>query len=115
LIRFRLRRHPSDGELLAFCDNELPAAERSFLQAHILRCQACQRQADELLEGQQRLGEILPGFPESLLEQGRNALLNSRLECGVDPDNLVSILGVNASRASCRLIEDLLGGAAVPG
>lgn len=115
MIRIRIRRHPSAGELLANCHGELPGPERSLILAHLKECPRCREAAAELLSTEAQLGSQLPPFPETLLEQGKETLLRAARGCTIDEDSLSALFGGRASIASCRMIEELLGAAATPG
>lgn len=114
MIRIRIRKHPSPGDLLALWHGELPGPERSRVLAHQRDCTQCSATAAELLRAEAELSAQLPPFPETWLEMGREALLRSARPCALDSDSLTALLGRGARKASCHMIEELLGAESVP-
>jgi len=73
--------HVKDGEIKAFQDGELSAAERQRVEYHLERCEKCQRRAEILLERAQSVNLFLSTLNPDLLDAPQPAnLARARLE-----------------------------------
>lgn len=114
MIRFRLRRHATNGELAAYVDGQLAPAVKSRVVSHLEECNQCRSLAAELREGTVTLESVLPPFPAGLLASGRDRLLAAAVDCRLDLETMKALFGSQARLQSCRMVNELLGAGSVP-
>lgn len=115
MIRFRWRRHPREGQLAAYSDNELRGPERVWVAKHLEGCERCLAEAESYGRVERLLEERLAELPESLLEAAKERLLNANLDCTLDPRTRSVLFGAADASYSCRMIEEIVGRGAAPG
>lgn len=73
-----MESHPTQDELIAYCDGELPIDAREEIRRHVMSCVGCRRRADGVLELQRDFDGSWTRFQKEIFRPAPTPLLSVR-------------------------------------